>query len=269
MLVESKNVAQPYPGAGGRSETTARAYGWAALMVRVAWWVLARRLRKALTSGRWPARCAGGRSDRSAAAAPRRSPACPGEQNVFYMAPVNGGVWKTTDFGRTWTPIFDDQPTGSIGAIAVAPSDPNVIYVGSGEGLAAARPLGRRRHLQVDRRRQDLDASRPSRRPADSGHHRRSAQREPAVRRRARPSVRSERGARRLSLDRRRRDVPEGPLQGREHRRVRSRIRSDESRHRLRRACGSSGRVRGRTARGPAPAAASSSRPTAARPGVS
>src|SRR5712691_2521168 len=51
----------------------------------------------------------------------------PGQPNVFYMAAVNGGVWKTTDFGRTWTPIFDDQPTGSIGAIAVAPSDPNVI----------------------------------------------------------------------------------------------------------------------------------------------
>src|SRR5580765_4512545 len=60
----------------------------------------------------------------------------PSQPNVFYMAAVNGGVWKTTDFGRTWTPIFDDQPTGSIGAIAVAPSDANVIYVGSGEGLA-------------------------------------------------------------------------------------------------------------------------------------
>jgi photosystem II stability/assembly factor-like uncharacterized protein len=60
----------------------------------------------------------------------------PRQPNVFYMAAVNGGVWKTTDAGRTWTPIFDDQPTGSIGAIAVAPSDPNVIYVGSGEGLA-------------------------------------------------------------------------------------------------------------------------------------
>jgi photosystem II stability/assembly factor-like uncharacterized protein len=59
----------------------------------------------------------------------------PNQPNVFYMAPNNGGVWKTTDAGRTWTPIFDDQPTGSIGALAVAPSNPDVIYVGSGEGL--------------------------------------------------------------------------------------------------------------------------------------
>jgi len=59
----------------------------------------------------------------------------PSQPNVFYMAQVNGGVWKTEDYGHTWTPIFDDQPTGSVGSIAVAPSDPNVIYVGSGEGL--------------------------------------------------------------------------------------------------------------------------------------
>src|SRR5271167_214991 len=59
----------------------------------------------------------------------------PEKPNVFYMAPNNGGVWKTTDYGRTWNPIFDDQPTGSIGALAVAPSNPNILYVGSGEGL--------------------------------------------------------------------------------------------------------------------------------------
>jgi photosystem II stability/assembly factor-like uncharacterized protein len=59
----------------------------------------------------------------------------PGKPNLFYMAPNNGGVWKTTDYGWTWTPIFDDQPSGSIGALAIAPSNPDVIYVGSGEGL--------------------------------------------------------------------------------------------------------------------------------------
>ena len=55
--------------------------------------------------------------------------------HVFYMAPSNGGVWKTDDAGRTWQPIFDDQPTGSVGAIAVSQSNPSIVYVGSGEGL--------------------------------------------------------------------------------------------------------------------------------------
>ncbi len=59
----------------------------------------------------------------------------PQERGVFYIGVTDGGVWKTTDYGRTWNPIFDDQPTGSVGAIAVAPSDPKRIYVGSGEGL--------------------------------------------------------------------------------------------------------------------------------------
>jgi len=59
----------------------------------------------------------------------------PGTRHEFLIGVNDGGVWRTTDAGRTWTPTFDDQPTGSVGAIAIAPSDPRVIYVGCGEGL--------------------------------------------------------------------------------------------------------------------------------------
>ncbi|HVT60279.1 MAG TPA: glycosyl hydrolase [Thermoanaerobaculia bacterium] len=56
-----------------------------------------------------------------------------GNPNLYYLAAASGGVWKSTDGGLTWSPIFDEQPAMSIGSIAVAPSDPNVIYVGTGE----------------------------------------------------------------------------------------------------------------------------------------
>src|ERR1700687_5352731 len=57
----------------------------------------------------------------------------PGDPNTFYFGAVGGGIWKTTDAGMVWTPVFDDQQIASIGAIEVAPSDPNVIYAGTGE----------------------------------------------------------------------------------------------------------------------------------------
>ncbi|MCS6808028.1 MAG: glycosyl hydrolase [Bacteroidota bacterium] len=62
----------------------------------------------------------------------------PGNPLVYYAATASGGVWKSIDGGTTWQPIMDDQPVASIGSIAVAPSDPNIIYVGSGE----ANPRG-------------------------------------------------------------------------------------------------------------------------------
>ncbi len=57
----------------------------------------------------------------------------PGDPTVYYAATASGGVWKSTDAGASWKSVFDDQPISSIGSIAVAPSNPNVVYVGSGE----------------------------------------------------------------------------------------------------------------------------------------
>jgi hypothetical protein len=59
----------------------------------------------------------------------------PTRPSVFFVGVNNGGVWKTDDYGRTWRPIFDRAPTGSVGDLAVSPSHPDVLYVGSGEGL--------------------------------------------------------------------------------------------------------------------------------------
>ena len=57
----------------------------------------------------------------------------PGDPTTFYFGSVNGGIWKTTDAGVVWTPIFDGQTVASIGALAIAPSDPKTIYAGTGE----------------------------------------------------------------------------------------------------------------------------------------
>ena len=186
---------------------------------------------------------------------------------TFYMAAVNGGVWKTTDAGRVWKPIFDDQPTGSIGTIAIAPSDANIDLRRQRRRAAPSGSFDGRRRLQVDRRRQDVDAPRIARRAADSRHRRRSDEPEPALRRRARPSVRS-RTKSAASIAR--------PTAARPSRRCSRRTRTpaattSTSIRRIPRSstprCGRNVRARGRTRCGPAPTAASSSRSTAARPG--
>ncbi|HXY32253.1 MAG TPA: hypothetical protein VEI06_16215 [Gemmatimonadaceae bacterium] len=58
-----------------------------------------------------------------------------GNPNVYYVGSASGGLWKTTDAGAHWAPIFDSQPVSSVGAVAVAPSDPNVVWVGTGESF--------------------------------------------------------------------------------------------------------------------------------------
>ncbi len=155
----------------------------------------------------------------------------PGRPNLFYIGVVNGGIWKTDDAGRTWTPIFDSQPTGSIGALAIAPSNANVIYAGSGEGLQ--RPdlaVGDGIYKSNDAG-SDLDAPRFTRRAADCGDRRRSEERRSRFRGGARSSVRSQRRARHLSLDRRRCFVFPSAVQERKYRRVRRRARSARSEH--------------------------------------
>src|SRR5438128_1618202 len=57
----------------------------------------------------------------------------PGDPNVYYAGAASGGVFKTTDGGIHWSPVSDSVPVSSIGAIAVAPSDPNVVWIGTGE----------------------------------------------------------------------------------------------------------------------------------------
>ena len=151
----------------------------------------------------------------------------PGEPNTYYFGAVAGGVWKTTDGGANWKPIFDKQHgTSSIGAIAVAPSDHNMIYAGTGEaaprgnitygdgvyksvdggknwqnvGLKDTRHIGA---LIVHPENPDIVFV------AALGH-----------------AFGPNAGARHLPHDRRRQDLDESSEQGREHRRDRRRLRS-------------------------------------------
>ena len=65
----------------------------------------------------------------------RASSGASGHPTVLYIGFDNGGLWRSSDYGSNWEPLFDREATGSIGAIAVAPSNPNIIYVGTGAGI--------------------------------------------------------------------------------------------------------------------------------------
>ncbi len=169
----------------------------------------------------------------------------PGHPALFYVGFDNGGVWRSSDYGANWEPIFDAEPTGSIGAIAVAPSAPNVIYVGTGAGII--RPdlaTGDGMYKSTDAGRTwthlGLDST-----ADDRQRGRRSDQPRPAVRRGPRPPVRTQRRARHLPLDRRRPLVREGAVQGRLHQRQRRAHRPARSQHGVRGAVAAAGGVLG------------------------
>jgi hypothetical protein len=74
----------------------------------------------------------------------------PGDPTTYYAGMPEGGVWKTTNAGTTWTPIFDDVRVASVGAVAVAPSDPNVVYVGTGNQSSWAFTIGKGVYKSTD-----------------------------------------------------------------------------------------------------------------------
>ena len=181
---------------------------------------------------------------------------------------VNGGVWKTTDYGRTWKPIFDDQPTGSIGALAVAPSNPDVIYVGSGEGMQ--RPdlsTGDGIYKSTDGG-TTWTPPRPPRRPADPADRRgpaatRAGSSSPCSATRTGPTRSAGSSARPTAGE----TLREGPLPGREHGRRRRRPRPAPIPTPSTPCSGRRARGPGRTASSPARAAGSSSPRMAAAAG--
>ena len=147
----------------------------------------------------------------------------PGDTNTYYIGAASGGIWKTTDGARTFTPIFDDQPVQAIGALAVAPSNPRIVWAGTGEAWAIrdADVHGRRR-LQVDGCRRDVDEHGPQGRGRIGTHHRAPDEPRHRVRLRAGPRDRAAGGARRVSHDGRRHDLAARAVREREHRLLRA-----------------------------------------------
>ena len=147
-----------------------------------------------------------------------RSIACagsPSRPNEYYFGAVGGGLWKTTDGGLTWRPVTDGQlHSSSVGAVAVSRIESRHRLHRDGRDRAARQHHAGRRRLQIDRRRQDVEAHGPRRYAGDLAHPRASDESRHRVRRGVRPPVRPERRARRFPLQGRRQDLAEGALSG-------------------------------------------------------
>ncbi len=156
----------------------------------------------------------------------------PGDPNTYYLGSASGGVWKSTDGGQTFVPIFDDQPVAAIGSIAVADSDPNIVWVGTGEPwvIRYSDVMGDGVY-KSDGRRQDLEAHGTARnrphlpRPhsPDESQHR--------LRLRAGTADRTAGRARRVQVDRRRCDVAARSVRRPQHRLLGAVDGRDESGH--------------------------------------
>ena len=132
----------------------------------------------------------------------------PGDPNTFYVAGANGGIFKTTNAGTTFKPLFDHQAVLSIGAIEIAPSDPEIIYVGTGEENPRNNASFGNGVYRSDRRRRDVDAPRSAPSPTSIARIR-IDRHESGYRLRLRDGARvgPERRTRRLQDDRRRQEL--------------------------------------------------------------
>src|SRR5207253_3460977 len=74
----------------------------------------------------------------------------PGDPTTYYVGLPEGGVWKTTNGGTTWKPIFDEVHVASVGAVAVAPSDPKIVYVGTGYQSGWSFSVGKGMYKSID-----------------------------------------------------------------------------------------------------------------------
>ena len=142
---------------------------------------------------------------------------------TIYAATRTGGLWKTTNNGITWTPISDSVEVAAVGAVAVAPSNPNIVWMGTGDQANARSSYSGKGVFKSTRRRQDLAVDGIARLPSHCAHRHSSNQSRDRLRRGDGPSVLPQRGARRVPDAERRQDVGEGALCGRRHRRDRSR----------------------------------------------